>query len=284
MDRDEIVKVLEHELRKFSQIAFAFLFGSAVSDRLRTDSDLDVAVYIADHRELQIEEFSATDHETEIQIACERVTSRNVDLLLLNRAPATVCASALLTGEPILVRDRALYTRYFLAVTDVAIQFLRTEQEFNEIRDRSHSLSPIDVARINRIIRFVNDELEDRESFASVTLERYSSERDLRRNLDRWVETLINSAIDIGKIVLSSEGRSAPQTYGQILLELESIPAFAPTQYRLAPFASLRNILAHEYLDLRFGRVIEFVENGAAAVGELAGLVNNWLDANRLDR
>ena len=179
------------------------------------------------------------------------------------------------------MRDRALYTRYFLAVTDVAIQFLRTEQEFNDIRNRSRSLSPIDDARIKRIIRFVNDELEDRESFANVTLERYSSERDLRRNLDRWVETLINSAIDIGKIVLSSERRSAPQTYGQILLELESIPAFAPIKNRLAPFASLRNILAHEYLDLRFGRVVEFVKNGADSVGELANLVNAWLDANR---
>ena len=46
-------------LEPFENVAFAFLFGSAVSDRLRRDSDLDVAVYGASGRHLEIE----TDRE-----------------------------------------------------------------------------------------------------------------------------------------------------------------------------------------------------------------------------
>ena len=92
---------------------------------------------------------------------------------------------------------------------------------------------------------------------------------------------MINAAIGIGKIVLSSEHRSAPQTYGQILLELETIPAFAPIKNLLAPFASLRNILAYEYLDLRFDRIVEFVKTGADTVGELSKLAIDWLDVDQ---
>ena len=88
---------------------------------------------------------------------------------------------------------------------------------------------------------------------------------------------LINAAIDVAKVVLSSELRQVPQTYGQILSELESMPAFVSLSGRLAPSAGLRNLLAHEYLDIRFGRVREFVEDGAEAVNELGKVARRWL-------
>ena len=109
---------------------------------------MDVAVYQASAGKLEIEADRALDQEAEIQVALERATQRNVDLLTLNRAPATVCAAALLSGRPVLLRDGALYTRYLLAVTTVASDFLETECEFRAIRDRSRSLSAIDRSRL----------------------------------------------------------------------------------------------------------------------------------------
>ena len=67
---------------------------------------------------------------------------------------------------------------------------------------------------LQRIIDFIETELGDRDLFRGATLQRYRSERDFRRNLDRWVETLINAAIDIGKIVLAATPGSVPYTYG----------------------------------------------------------------------
>ena len=46
---------------------------------------------------------------------------------------------------------------------------------------------------------------------------------------------------------------------------------------RLQPLAALRNLMAHEYLDLRFGRITRFVNEGAGAVGELAQLTRTWI-------
>ena len=134
---DEIVAAVGSELERFPHLTFAVLFGSAASGRLRPDSDVDVAVYGASADRLEIEHEREIDRETEIQIALERATQRNVELLILNRSPATVCAAALTSGRVVLLRDGAFYSRYFLAITSVAIDFLQTEREYRAIRDRS---------------------------------------------------------------------------------------------------------------------------------------------------
>ena len=274
---DEIVAATGLALERFPHLLFGFLFGSAAAGRLRSDSDLDVAVYQLSGGYLEIEAARDLEREADIQVALERATGRNVDLLLLNSAPASVCAAALLSGRPVLVRDRAFYTRYFLAVTAAASDFLETEREYRAVRDRSRSLSAIDRSRLERILDFIGTELLDRDRFRNVTLDQYQGDRDLRRNLDRWVEMLINAAIDTGKIVLASERRGVPFTYGQILAELEAVGRFSDLAGRLSPLAALRNVLAREYLELRFGRVARFVASGSDAVDQVARLARSWL-------
>ena len=271
-EADEITAAVGAELARFPKLTFAVLFGSAAAGRLRPDSDVDVAVYGASAGRLELEQEREIDRETEIQIALERATQRNVELLVLNRAPATVCAAALTTGRIALVRDRAFYTRYLLAVTSVAAGFLQTEREYRAIRSRSRSLSPVDRSRLERIADFIDTEMEDRARFEGITHHRFRSDRDLRRNVERWVEMLINATIDVGKIVLAASGRPVPYTYGQLLADLEAVPGFTALAGRLQSLAAVRNLLAHEYLDLRFGRIARFVDEGAAAVGELAEL------------
>lgn len=276
-----LTEVVGSVLDGFQELRFALVFGSAATGRLREDSDLDVAVYLDSEGRLEIEEEREFLEEADLQIALEEAAGLNVELLLLNRAPATVCASAVLTGKVVLLRDPALFRRYTLAVSDVAEGFLETERDFRAIRERSQSISEFDVARLERILDFVDEELQDRSQFSEVDLFSYQTERGIRRNLDRWVETLINAAIDIGKIVLASHHRPVPQTYGQILAELETERPFSELAGRLRKLAPLRNVIAHEYLDLRFGRVKAFVEGSAGDIEELAALTRRWLAAER---
>lgn len=276
---ERIAAAVGAALEPFPHLLFGFLFGSAAAGRLRSDSDVDVALYQASAGFLEIEADRELEQEAAIQVALERAAQREVDLLNLNRAPAAVCAAAVLTGRPVLMRDAAFSTRYFLAVTAAASEFLRAEREFRAIRDRSRSLSALDRSRLQRILDFIDAELQDRGQFRGVTLQRYQSDRNLRRNLDRWVEMLINAALDVGKIVIAAERRPLPYTYGQLLAELESMQHFSGLAGRLRPLAALRNVLAHEYLELRFGRVARFADTGAAAVARLARLAQEWLRA-----
>ena len=276
---EEIRSTVLTALEPFTSVAFAFLFGSAVSGRLRSDSDLDVAVYGASGRLLEIETDREYSDEANVQLAVERATGRNVDLLILNRAPAIVCASAVGTGLPLLIRDSSLYSRYTLAITDVAIDFLDTEREWREIRARSASLSPQDHNRLNRILTFMDEELKDVPEFTDTTLAAYQQDRSLRRNLDRWVEILINGTIDIAKIIQASERLPIPQTYAQILDLLPSVSGFSTIPGEIRDLAPLRNVMAHEYLDLRFTRVRRFIDSDIHMVRAVVTAARAWIDS-----
>ena len=275
---EELRDAVGGALDRFDDIAFAFLFGSAVSGRLRSDSDLDVAVYGVSGRYLEIETERRLSGEAEMQLAVEGVTGRNVDLLVLNRAPAVVCWSVVTTGVPLFVRDGSLYSRYVLAVTDVAIDFLETEREWREIRSRSASLSVVDRSRLERILAFVDDELQDVSLFGDVSLSAYQRDRSLRRNLDRWVEVLINGTIDIAKIVQASEHLQVPQTYAQILDLLPSVDGFSAVPGEIRDLAALRNVMAHEYLDLRFTRIRRFIDSDVGIIRAVAAATRAWID------
>jgi len=277
---ESIRSAVRDALEPFENVAFAFLFGSAASGRLRSDSDLDVAVYGASGRHLEIETDRELAGEADIQLAVERATGRNVDLLILNRAPAVVCAAAVSLGVAVCIRDESTYSRYISAVTDVAIDFLETEREWRAIRARSASLSPQDRNRLERILAFMEDELKDASEFSDTSLAAYQRERSLRRNLDRWVEVLINGTIDIAKIVQASEGLPIPQTYGQILSLLPSVPGFSTVPEDIRTLAPLRNIMAHEYLDLRFTRVRRFIDSDIRIIRAVMAATRAWMESS----
>jgi uncharacterized protein YutE (UPF0331/DUF86 family)/predicted nucleotidyltransferase len=274
----EIVAKLRRAVEPYTAVTMAFLYGSAAAGRLREDSDIDVAVYFGRPEEsvaergtsLDIEEPVEFDDEGPLWSDLERALGRDVELLVLNRAPATVCAQAVSEGMPILIRDEDLSRRYELAVTRLAEEFRATEEEFFRIKERSRSLAPPDRARLGRILDYVGDELEDREGFRSLTLEEYRDNRGLRRNVERWAEVLINATVDIAKISLAAARRPAPQTYRQVLEELGTLQGFRDLPTDPARLAKLRNLLAHEYLDLRFTELRRFIDSGADTVASVA--------------
>jgi uncharacterized protein YutE (UPF0331/DUF86 family) len=110
------------------------------------------------------------------------------------------------------------------------------------------------------LIDFLEQELADGGHFTGITWQIYQTDSDKRRNCERWVENIVNCSIDIAKIILASEKRLLPETYKEILRMLSIMPGISEdTTLRLAAFAKLRNILAHEYLDVRFEQIQRFL-------------------------
>ncbi len=56
------------------------------------------------------------------------------------------------------------------------------------------------VFRLTKHIAFIEDELKDHEKFVSLSWEEYNGNRSKRRDIERWIENIINSSIDIAKI------------------------------------------------------------------------------------
>ena len=114
--------------------------------------------------------------------------------------------------------------------------------------------------RLIKHITFLEKEISDYEKFKSLTWGEYDQDRDKRRNVERWVENIISSSIDISKIILASEDRLLPDTYKNVVLTISLVPGFdKETMEHLAEWVKLRNIVAHEYLDIRWNQIKRFI-------------------------
>ena len=121
---NRIIEELGNYFEKRDDIVMAFLFGSWAKGHEGTESDIDIAVYFKP--ENNILEWESTDSqydgERQIWLDIERIVEKDVDLLVLNRAAATVADSAL-RGVPIIIKDRSLYMDFLLRITSEAIDF-----------------------------------------------------------------------------------------------------------------------------------------------------------------
>lgn len=105
-------------------VAFAFLFGSQARGNTTIRSDVDIAVYFHPKKRRPLEVEGEVFYETEDRIwtDLERIFNKEVDLVVLNRVPATVGASAI-KGTPLVINDWGLYLDFMLVVTDIAEDF-----------------------------------------------------------------------------------------------------------------------------------------------------------------
>lgn len=135
-----------------------------------------------------------------------------------------------------------------------------------------------DRARLIRYIDFMESELSDFPKFSKVDWRAYNEDKDLRRNLERWIENIINCSIDIAKVILASKERRIPATYKEVLKELGSIQPFDEIfGDSISQWTSLRNILAHEYLDIRWGSIKRFLNTAEAVYRQMVDTTRGFL-------
>jgi predicted nucleotidyltransferase len=120
----ELVDKLKSYFSKREDIAFVFLFGSQAKGLATPSSDIDVAVYFYPRRRrpIEFEEPVCYEKEGEIWADIEKLLKREVELLVLNRAPATISASAI-RETPIMIRDWELYLDFMETVASEAADF-----------------------------------------------------------------------------------------------------------------------------------------------------------------
>ncbi len=125
MISDEQIKSLKHYFQNRSDIAFAFLFGSQARRTATELSDVDIAVYFYPEKRhpVEYEEEKFYDSEDNIWTDVERTLRKNVELLVLNRVPCSIAASAI-RGMPLTINDWGLYLDFMEVVTAEAEDFM----------------------------------------------------------------------------------------------------------------------------------------------------------------
>ncbi|MBI5528355.1 MAG: nucleotidyltransferase domain-containing protein [Deltaproteobacteria bacterium] len=128
-----MVGILKTYFEERRDVAFAFLYGSHARGKATRRSDVDVAVYFVPRvrHPVEFESEEGYPAEDEIWGDLEKLLDREVELLVLNRAPADISASAL-RGVPVAIHDWGLYLDYMETVMDAAAEYEETiVREYN---------------------------------------------------------------------------------------------------------------------------------------------------------
>ncbi len=259
MDK-EILEKLKGYFAGRDEVVMAFVFGSHAKGIARAVSDWDIAVYFKPYEYGELETGKDYEGESRIWGDVSHIVKQDADFLVLNRARPQLVFSILNTGIPLAVKDRKLYLDLLLKTHYEAVDFWGFAKEFWQIRERSTSLTREDEASLVEHLTFLENELKDLEKFKNLTWHEYSQEGSKRRDVERWVENLVMASLDIAKIVLSSEKKELPQTYRETLKVFGALYINESFGEKIAQFAELRNIIAHEYLDIRWSRIQRFVD------------------------
>lgn len=119
-------------------------------------------------------------------------------------------------------------------------------------------------------ISFLESELIDLNERRSIDWKTYLNDGTARKALERTIENLVNAMIDVSKIVLSDRAAGEiPATYADAIMKLAvlKIIDFELAQ-RLGEHIKLRNFLAHEYLDLRWEKIKNFINQAPAQLAD----------------
>jgi uncharacterized protein YutE (UPF0331/DUF86 family) len=127
-----------------------------------------------------------------------------------------------------------------------------------------------DRERLIRLLDYLESEVDEFAMFSDLTWEIYQKDKVKRRNVERWIENIVMSATDLVKVLLASENRPIPDSYKEILYNVGLIADFDEEfGKRLSRWAGLRNIVAHEYLDIRWKNIKEFIGEGEPVFRQL---------------
>lgn len=258
------IQLLRDFFKTEPQTSIAFLFGSRTKGMDTERSDWDIGVYLKEKYDLEIID--------RIWGELGNILKRDVDLVVLNDAPPLLASRIIREGLPLVIKDRNVYLDFLIKVTEEAEFFREFSDDYYEIYQRSTSLNEIDKARLKRIFIFLENEMADFPKFEKMSYAEYQRDIPKRRELERWIENLVNSVIDIAKIILASEKKALPDTYQKIVLELNTIPQIEKeVTDTISRWIILRNILAHEYLDIRWERIRDFLNNSQPYLKKLLG-------------
>lgn len=277
-NNQEETRLLKEYFAQKDDVLMAFVFGSYVRGQEMAESDFDVAVYFKAEKGV-MEHKCDLDIESQIWSDLSAIVKKEVDLVCLNNAPASLVSSVVTEGIPLAVKDEKLFWEIYLKKSSETEDFLGFLEDFRRIKQDAKSLTKEARERLTLRIDYLKDELGDLERFKSLSWEEYTKDRDKRRLIERWAENILNATIDIAKIILASEKKLMSRTYEEALRDFGIFSGLNLDEAKqFAKFAELRNILAHEYLEILYTRITNFIDKSPPLFKKILDSLEDYLE------
>lgn len=280
---DKRVELLKKYFQGRPEVLLAFLFGSHAKNQAHNGSDWDIAVYFKPPITGQVEWEESKQYPAEDVVWNDCINilkTDNVDLAVLNRVPANLADTAL-RGRPLVVKDDLLLKEFMLIISREGEDYRSFADDFFAVSERSLSLSPADKTILEKTIHFIDQEMESYVRFYPMTQKIYETDANERRNVERWAENIMNASIDAAKILLASGKKPIPDTYREALRRALWLLNFGE-EYAVyfERWAKLRNVLAHEYLDVKWKRIEDFIQKSEPYLKDFISSLRKFLREN----
>jgi len=259
---------VEERLRTYFEkepsVSMAFLFGSRARGIERKGSDWDIGIYFRPQEYLETE--TDIEYPEELRIWSDLIDilqTDDIDLIILNRAGSHLVYEVLRKGISLVIKDRNLYIDLLLKTSYEALDWWDFVKDYYEISEKSSSIAPSEKARLLRALKFLENEFKELKDMQSITYGDYLHNSFKRKVIERWIENIVMAMLDIAKIIMASSKREIPETYKEILKTFGTLYINESFGEKIAWFAIMRNIVTHEYLDIRWKRIKKFIINDA---------------------
>ncbi len=133
--------------------------------------------------------------------------------------------------------------------------------------------------KVTRKLRSMKKYVDFLRSRRSTTKEELEENYELRSAIERNFHLAIESALDMGEIIISAEGFEKPEDYKGVILILGKhrvIPVEFAEDFARA--AGLRNILVHMYEEVDIGRLHDYLQNNLEDLNEFAMFIARYLE------
>jgi uncharacterized protein YutE (UPF0331/DUF86 family) len=114
--------------------------------------------------------------------------------------------------------------------------------------------------------------------YKEITVEELEKDYKLKSAIERNFQLAIESALDIGEIIISAENLEKPEDYKSIIIILGK-SGILPIKFseRFALAAGFRNILVHIYDEVGEDKLCEYLQNNLGDFNDFAKFVAKYL-------
>ncbi len=133
--------------------------------------------------------------------------------------------------------------------------------------------------KIARKIKHMKKYVDFLRSCRSAPMERLKEDYELKSAIERNFQLAIESALDIGEIIISAEDFEKPEDYRNVILILGKHGIIPPDFAEgFARAAGLRNILVHMYEEVDVGKLYDYLQKNLADFDEFVKYIALYLN------
>jgi uncharacterized protein YutE (UPF0331/DUF86 family) len=137
---------------------------------------------------------------------------------------------------------------------------------------------PLNALAVQRRLRAIEDRLDELGQLGEVPVQRLRDDWLVRAAVERVLIELVEHATQINTQVVAASGKLPATSYKESFGAASKAGVIpAELAARIAPSASLRNVLVHRYLDADLSRVADAVPMARKDYGEYVREVSGWL-------